>query len=160
MNIYFTPKKIKGFTLLEVVVVVALVVIIATTSFTIQGSILVDTNVDTKTREVVEMLKLAQLRSISRYKDSQWGVYFQVNPGDDRFIVYKGSSYATRNTAYDMILNLSTNLSFSNITFSGSEVNFAKITGKTTQTGSVQIVPTQGNTVTISVNSLWVIDVT
>lgn len=158
---HMTGNKSRGFTLLEVIVVVAIVIIIMTTSFTMGASFIVDRTLEAKTHEVAETLKLAQIRSLTRYQNSQWGVLFQQNspPTNDRYILFKGTSYATRDVAYDVIVDLPDFLSFTNIGFggSGTQVVFAKLTGKTTQAGSVRLTTTGGDYTTVSVNGMGVV---
>ena len=72
----------KGFTLVEMILVITVLVITIAVTFTIQGVFLVDTFLDTNAEHAMEDLRLAQFRSITRQQDSTWGVHFET----DQFI--------------------------------------------------------------------------
>ncbi len=149
-----------GFTLFELVVVTAIIIMIATASFTISTGRIISNDLNTKVHEMTYTLKLAQMRSITRYKDDTWGVYF--NTGSRSYTLFKGATYAARNTSYDSTITLPSDLSFTSVSLNGggSEVLFDKLTGKTSRYGTIVVTPTQGSAWTITVNSLGVIDIT
>ncbi len=103
-----------------------------------------------------------KIRSVSRYRDSQWGVYFNhnTNGSPDRWIVYKGSSYAARDASYDFIITLPTPLTLTNISLNGggSEINFSKLIGATMQYGSLVVSSSQGTSNTISVSAKGLVE--
>jgi prepilin-type N-terminal cleavage/methylation domain-containing protein len=160
-SIHSTPNKKKGFTLIELVVVIAIIVIIVSAGFTIRVGVLPDAILSTQTRQVLEGLKLAQIKSISRYKNSEWGVYFLDNTGSpDQWIIFKGSTYTSRDTAYDQITTLPSSLSFTSISFNGtSELKFAQITGTPSTSGSLTLTSTENEAQTITVSARGVVDV-
>lgn len=144
---------------MELIVVMVILVIIATTGFTVSAGRIVSNDLSTKVHEITYNLKLVQMRSITRYKNDTWGLYF--NAAGRTFTIYKGASYATRTTSYDLVLSMPTDLSFGAITLNGggSEIVFDKLTGKTAKYGTIVITPNQGTALTISVNALGVIDI-
>ena len=151
----------QGFTLVELLVVIALTVIIFLMNFTFNAYLLVDSTLDSKAHEIVENLKLAQTRSMARYQDSQWGVYFNNVGSPQQFIVFKGNTYAARDASYDLVTNLPSSLSFTTLTFTGggSEVDFAKLSGNTTQSGTIVLTSNQNHTRTITISTLGVVDI-
>lgn len=152
-----------AFTLIEILVVIGILLLVMLTSFTLQTNKLIDTPLETKTNETVEMLRLAQVRSLTRYKDSQWGVYFNANPAaDDKVVLFKGATYATRDAAYDIVSTLPSVIWFSSITLSGggSEIDFTKFTGLASTSGTVIILSARGTLRTLSTNSMGIVDVT
>lgn len=150
----------KGFTLIELCVVVFIFVLIMGMNITLRGYSLMDAALQTKTTEIVENMRLALIRSVSRYQDSKWGVYFN-NAAQAQSVVFKGSNYATRDSAYDLVTNLPSTLTYGtiNINGGGTEVVFDKVTGKTAQNGSIVLNGAQGSTKTITINPLGSISV-
>ena len=150
-------SKKKGFTLIELLIVIGIFVIIIATAFTINGGILANTYLDTNTEQIIQTLRLAQMRSITRVNDSQWGVYFDEDIGgtNDKFVLFKGTTYATRDASYDIVTELPDIISLSNISLSGGGVDivFAKLSGDSFTDGSIQISDNLGNSNTISVNA-------
>jgi len=148
---------------MEIIIAVAILLIIATASYTIRAASISGTILSTSANEVAESLKLVQVKSLSRYKNSQWGVYFKHNTNGtaDQMIMFKGSSYATRDTAYDLTTVMPTILTFINITLTGNatEVEFTKSSGKPVQTGTLQLKASGDGSKTISINSNGVVDI-
>ncbi len=153
----------KGFTLVELLIVIGILVIVISSTFIIQGGLLADTYLNTNTEKIIQTLRLAQMRSITRVKDSSWGVYFDEDSGgtDDKFVLFQGSDYATRDSSYDIVSELPNIISLSNISLNGAgdDIVFDELTGETSNYGSLQISDNLGNSYTISSNSKGVIEV-
>ncbi len=158
-----TTSKKKGFTIIELILVITVLVIVVSAVFTLQGGILADTYLDTNSEQIVQNLRLAQMRSIARVNDSQWGVYFDEDAGGtgDKFVLFKGTSYATRDSNYDIVTELPDIISLSSISLNGSgaDMVFAKLSGDSSTYGSILISDNLGNSNTISINSKGSIDV-
>lgn len=139
----------KGFTLLELVLVVAITVILAATSVPLLLNVTSRNRANAVSREVVSALRLAQKRSMSGLQDSEFGVYF--DDSSKQFIVFRGASYGL-NPSDDLVFNYASSITISQ-SFSSSEVNLEKITGSTADTGTIAITDTSGNAESISVSS-------
>ncbi len=154
-------KKKRGFTLVELILVITISVVVFAATFVVQNRFLVDTYLDTHTEDVLQTLRLAQMRSITRYKDDTWGVYFNEDPGgiNDHFVLFKGASYASRDTDFDVITDLPDAISLSEITFTGggNDMVFSKLTGETNTFGTLKISDNLDGDHTISVNNLGLI---
>lgn len=98
--------KKKGFTLIEVLLVVALMTIIATASFPALGNIYQDTLVEENTILIKQSLQLAREKSLAGINSSNHGVYFQTEGEDKKIIVYEGNDYASRNQAMDRVYDI------------------------------------------------------
>lgn len=150
-------SKKKGFTLIELLIVIGVFVIIIATVLNIQGGILADTYLDTNTEQIAQTLRLGQMRSITRVNDSQWGVYFDEDIGgtNDQFVLFNGTTYATRDASYDIVTELPNIISFSAISLNGGgdDVVFEKLSGDSFTYGSILISDNLGNSNTISVNA-------
>lgn len=151
-----------GVSLIELVVVMAILVMTFMASFSLQTTFLADSYVDVRTQDLMQSIRLAQMRAITGFSDSAWGVYFNEDAGgtDDSFTVFKGVSYAARDVSYDSVTDFPESLSLANISLNGggSELVFEKISGETADFGSVEI--SSGDLInTISINAIGVINV-
>lgn len=142
--------KKNGFTIIELLIVIGLLVIIFSTVFAIQGRFLVNTYLDTNTEQIVQQLRLAQMRSITKFEDSEWGVYF----AEDKFVLFKGADYESRDQSYDIVTNLPSSLILSSFDFNGDTdyIVFDKVSGETQNHGSLQIFDNQEGVNTILIN--------
>lgn len=131
-------KNNGGFTLLEVIVAVAILGILSAVVVTNFLFFKRDTNLNNDTQEVAGFLRLAQNKTLASENNSQYGVYF--DSVGNKYILYKGASYVARDTSYDQIRSLSGEIEFSSISLGGAnEVVFNKLTGSAGQSGSVSL---------------------
>lgn len=139
-------KLARGFTLIEVLLSVAIISLITGMSLPILTSFNDRNDLDLTTQSIVSQLRRAQTYSRGVNGDSQWGVYAQ----NSNAILFKGSSYATRDTSYDEPTAISPA-----ITVTGpSEFLFAKLDGAPNTTGSLTLTNTNTNeTRTITINA-------
>jgi type II secretory pathway pseudopilin PulG len=142
----------KGYTLIEMMPVIVISIIIAAAAFTLQGKFMVNAYLDSDSEAVVQKLRVAQTRSMTGIENSEWGVYF--DNAEDKVVLFKGSNYSTRDTAFDEETEFksSIDLSFVSLNGGGDEVIFERVSGITTQHGSVEISNniSEANTISIS----------
>ena len=129
----------KGFTLIELVVVVALVVLfvglaIPALRVAQKGSELEDT-----AELLVAVLRLAQNRTLGSEGASQYGVFFDTSTSPDRYILFKGSSYAARDVAVDEVNTLPASVEIAGTTLPGTETVFQKVSGTASGAGSITL---------------------
>lgn len=139
-----------GFTLIELILVIALVAIIGSFSAPVYTSFISKNNLENKTFEIKGVLTKAQNNTISGKQNSNWGVYFLPN----QFLLFAGDSYASRNSALDEVHSLPSSVSVSGI----SEIVFQRPRGQPSATGIITIT-SQGDGNTISVNSEGVTEI-
>lgn len=136
-----------GFTIVELVVVLAVTAIL----FLISGSLALNTlpknTVQVEAGSITDTLRRAQSRTVSGYKDLVWGVHFTSAD----MTLFAGSSYAARNPVFDEARTFS-----SGVTISGLEdVIFEYANGGTQNIGDIIITSNStGEIVTLKVNSL------
>ena len=84
----------QGFTLLEVVMVVALLIVVMTGAIAALGSFRKTIDLNTVAEEIASNLRRAQTRAMNADSLSRWGIHF-ANPasGDDFYSLYSGDTY-------------------------------------------------------------------
>lgn len=87
----FNFKIQSGFTFIELIVAIGIIVVIATIGFLNLYNFRSESELDLTVREIISVLRNAQDRSISQEDGVQWGGYFE-NPsvGDGYYLLYKG----------------------------------------------------------------------
>ena len=135
----------KALTLVEILIIVALLAILASFTFPMGLDFYRSQQLETKTQEVIQTLRRAQLKAISQELDSNYGVYFT----QQNYILFKGNSYLTRDSQYDEIFNFSAIMNISGL----NEITFSRLEGKPSVTGNI-VLSSNGNTATININEI------
>lgn len=129
-----------GFTLIEILVVVSILVVLGAISIPAFDAFLKSSDVDNGMQEFQAVLRLAQSKTVSSENESQYGVFIDTSVSPHKYVIFKGVSYVTRDTAFDQLFWLSKTTEFSGISLGGgNEVVFNRLTGYATQSGSVSI---------------------
>lgn len=137
-----------GFSLLEILLVVAMITILAGIFAPVFGTLFYRNNLDIAAEKIKTDLFRAQTLAESAKDDSNWGVY--VSPGLST--IFSGPNYAGRNIANDESTQLS-----GDITFSGpSEIVFKKSDIKPLASGAI-IIRQGAENKTININSYGLI---
>lgn len=139
-----------GFTLVEMIIVVALVAMIAVLATVSFSAVTARQALDKSTDSVVAVLAQARSFTLSAKADSAYGVRL-LTTGP---VLFAGTTYDAASPT-NVPLLLDPRLSIANISLSGggSDVLFRKLTGTTTQSGTFRVIitstPTSYRTVTI-----------
>jgi prepilin-type N-terminal cleavage/methylation domain-containing protein len=149
--------KKKGFTLIELLLVIAISIVIIGAVFTVQGRVLTDTYLDTSTSQVEQSLRLAQMRAMSRFHDTSWGVYFDATGGE--YVLFNGTTYAGRDASFDITSELPSSVSIGGLALNGgaTSVIFDELSGETSDYGYVRLASTNGDVDDIYINAKGVI---
>lgn len=132
-----------GFTLLELLLSVAIIGILAGLSLPVYRSMQTRNDLDNSVVTTVQTLRRAQVLSQANEGDSAWGV--KLLSGN--IVLFKGATYATRDTSLDELYDLQSSISISGT----SEYVFAKLTGDPNASGSITLTSIDGSrTVTIN----------
>lgn len=142
-----------GFTLIELIIVMAIAVIIVVSSYSIIGfNFKSQSELELTAREIISVLRNAQDRSISQEDSSQWGVYFENAANNSGFyVLYKGAT-----TTFVSKKNLRPNIQFLDpITGDSKNVSFNKMNGLPVSSTTVVIFLKNNSlaTTTITINS-------
>ncbi len=153
-------SKIRGLTLVDLILTLGIFGIVVGSGAVILSDFLNRSYLQNTSRSVVDHLRRAQGFAMIRYQDSEWGVHFDTV--DQRFTLFKGTVFATRDPAFDESEDLPDSLSLQNIVLNGggNDVIFNQVLGNTSQHGSFIIRETLTNRqVTITLNPYGQVEV-
>lgn len=134
-----------GFTLLELLLVIALVALIAGLSIPFYSNFIVRNYLNTSSSSLVQTVEKAQNYAKSGKQDATWGVYMTSSD----YTLYKGTSYAARDTNLDELYTFPSGIAHGGLT----EIHFDHLRGETTNTGVITLTATNGASTTIQINS-------
>jgi prepilin-type N-terminal cleavage/methylation domain-containing protein len=137
-------KKEAGFTLMEMLLSVAIISILAGMGVPIYESFARRNDLDLTTQAVAETLRRAEAYARNGNNDSSWSVEVQSNA----VTLFKGATYASRNTNYDETVSVPGSITLSGL----GELQFAKLSAKPNTSGNIVLSSTTGDTRTITVN--------
>lgn len=142
-------KSKVGFTLIELILVVAVISIVAASSTPIYSRFLLQNSVANTADQLIGSLRKAQIYSMMGRQGSSWSVNYSSNT----LTLYKGSSFAGRDSSFDETFSINPNVSISGFT----DINFARITGLPTPSGVTITTSSGNNQTTVTVNSQGVV---
>lgn len=116
-----------SFTLIELLVVIAILVVVTAITTPLYRNYRFGSDLDLAQEQVVQGLRRAQLLSRAGANDSQWG--FSIASG----VLYKGSTYVSRDTAFDEQYSIPASVAVSGIV----DVSFSRVNGYPSGTGEV-----------------------
>ena len=146
----------RGLTFIEVLVVVgiiAVLVILFIVNFRVFQK---ESDLSDTTEEILNAFRLVQSKTLASEEASQYGVYFDNIASPGRYVLFKGSSYATRNLNFDEIHKLPSSVEIYEINLAGGkEVVFERLTGKALPAGnlSIRLIADPAKTKTIYIES-------
>lgn len=140
----------KGFTLIEMIIVVGILAILLILSFAVIQLFTGQVNLNTTSQQVLSALQLARNRTLSSTGEMQHGVHFETS----KYVLFEGSTYNAMDPD-NQEFNLSTVEIYEINISGGSDVVYDRIRGTTSNNGNVKIRLTADTTKTetILVNS-------
>lgn len=135
----------KGFTIIETVLTVSLLLLIVTMSLPSLTSLQGSHDADISGGIMIQSLRRAQSLAQAGFRDDDWGVAILVQ----EIVLFKGSSYATRDPAFDEQFGITPTLQVDGI----SEFVFEKGTGTPLVPGQLTITSQEGISRTMIVNA-------
>lgn len=138
-------KRPAGYTMVEILLVLAAITILAGMSLPIYQSFQVKNYLDVGVNDAALALRRAQLLSQGVEGDSNWGV--KVETG--QIVMFKGISFSSRDPSYDETFELP-----QSITPSGdTEFVFNKVSGEPQSTGSLNLTSANGDEKILTINA-------
>lgn len=141
--------KKKGFSLIENLLTVAIIALMASASIPLLSGSLTKNDLNTSKHISLNIIRKAQGLAMSQSEDSNWGVSLQSNS----LVLYKGDSYAARDTSFDESYDLPNSISISG--FTGT--NFQTLSGRPDSTSTILISTSNGESTSITINSMTVV---
>ncbi len=126
----------KGFTLLETLLTLGIVAIIAAISLMSLSNFNKDKVLAIEAEKVLSLITKARSLTLAAKDGSAYGVHFE----ERKTVLFKGGSYSSgASTNQIQLLNDEITISAIALTGGGAEVVFQKLTGVTTQNGTVTL---------------------
>lgn len=137
---------LKGFTLLEILLSVALLGLIAGFSAPLYVSFQNRNDLDIATSSTVQNLRRAQMLAQASVDDEAWGVYLQTGS----VTIFRGTSFAGRNSDFDEVYPISQSIVISKL----EEIIFTKFSGLPTapSVGTITLTNVNNETRDIIIN--------
>jgi len=142
--------KQRGFTIIEMLLSIALITVIAGIGIPIYQSLQVRNDLDVAVDSFVQSARRAQVLSRASDGDTSWGVYV----ASSTITVFKGSTYASRDSDYDETFAILTELTPSGVT----EIVYTKFTGAPQTTGMTTLTSGANEVRNININEKGVIE--
>lgn len=144
--------KQRGFSFLQVLLVIGLFMVMA--SLTVPSLYQWQTGVQINTiaTEIGQNLRRAQVKAMSGFNNSNWGIYFSNNS----YTIFIGSSYDGRDQSWDEDYLVSSSITMIN-DFS-DEIIFSQNTGLPSTSGEITLSNLSGEVISITINELGVIE--
>jgi prepilin-type N-terminal cleavage/methylation domain-containing protein len=134
--VYHKCNKNKGFTLIEIIVVLGILILFLTITDAVYLKVSASSNLKIGADSLVESIRYAETNSQVAKNDSKWGVKIISNG----VIIFKGNDYLFRDQSFDQFFNFPIGVTSSGL----NEIVFEKNTGFTTNIGDIYILNDYG----------------
>lgn len=143
-------KRSRGFTLIEMLLSVAIISVLAGMSVPVYQSFQVRNDLDIVANSYVESLRRGIVLAQTGEGDSSWG----VNVANGNVVLFKGLSYLLRDPIFDEVFEIPASITSSGI----SEVVFTKFTGLPNVNGTMILTSNTNEVRNISINEKGMVD--
>lgn len=143
-------EKKQGFTLIEIMLVIALMIIIGGISVPVYQSFQVKNDLDVTAYTTAQTLRRAQALSQAGEGDSAWGVHIESG----KVTLFKGGSFALRDVSMDESFEISESITTAGV----QEIVYSKLTGEPQSIGNITFGTTNGEMQILSINKKGMIE--
>lgn len=137
-------RPASGFTLLEILLVVAVLALIAGIGAPLYQSSQVRNDVEVASYVIVQSLQRAQILSQAVDGDTTWGVRIESGV----VTLFRGSNFASRDPDFDEVFDIAPSITPSGI----EEIVFSKFSGEPQSIGTITLSTSINATKTITIN--------
>jgi len=142
-----TLQRKGGFTLIEVLLVVALIGLLAGVGLPVFSYIQSKNNLDITGYSLAQALRRAQMLAQNGESEADWGVH--IDPASKVITLFQGTNFASRSTEYDETVALAGSLDVSGL----NEIVFNAVSGEPALAGTVNLGMADGSTMQITINA-------
>jgi len=136
----FKAKHNNGFTLIETLLVVGVLIILLSMSVVLLGPSQKQSDLQSSSQEIINALRRAQNRTLASENESTFGVFIDTISNPHQYILFQGVDYVNRVLALDEISSLPESIEFSVVNLGGGdEIVFDRVDGTTSQPGSITV---------------------
>jgi prepilin-type N-terminal cleavage/methylation domain-containing protein len=141
LKFFLIDLKKGGFTLMEILVVMGILVVVFLLSISVLSSLYKKTELDTAKDNIIALMKAAKNKTLASEQSAKYGIYFDTATDPDRYIFFQGLNYASRNIAFDEIYELPKTVEILSMSLGGSndEIVFDRLDGNTGNYGNIVI---------------------
>lgn len=151
-------NKTKGFTLVELIIVIAIFSLIFSSATVVFGDLIGRNSLKYHGYQLVQNLREARTSAVVQKNDSAWGIYFNNVILPYGYTFFKGDSYGGRDATYDLDFEFPAVISISQLDLGGEkEIVFSKSSGSPLSSGSLTLT-TDKESYTVFINTLGLID--
>ena len=126
----------KGMTLLEIVIVMGILAILVSIIATSLSGFRNSKVLDTASEQILALLSEARGDTLSAKNGYQYGIHFEAA----QIVRYRGATYSSSDVSNEVVpLDNALEISSISLTGSGAEVLFDRLTGKTSQGGTIVV---------------------
>lgn len=144
--------RTQGFTLLEVVIVIAIIAILGTITFVSFNASRNVRDLTTSAQNTLSVLRLTQSKTLAGEDNSAWGVRLASN----QITLFKGDTFV--GSPLTTIYPLPSSMQITNISLNGggNDVIFKRVTGETDQSGTflLSVISSPSNSFSVTIDSL------
>jgi prepilin-type N-terminal cleavage/methylation domain-containing protein len=142
--------KNSGFTMIEVLLSVALLAIVAGFSIVVFNSFYVRNDLDIAAVEIAQSLRRAQLLAQASDGNGVWGVKVQAGG----LFIFKGADFDARDPAFDEFFSVPSSIVPTGL----SKIVFAKFSGLPDSTGAIILTSNTNEIKNITINAKGMVD--
>lgn len=151
LKLAFKFNSSRGFTLIEVLIAVAIMAILGLIALSAYNTLTKQVDLDSTSQSIISTLQLARSQTLASEGDTRYGVHFDSG----QYVLFAGDTYTAGDPANKVYPLSSSEIYLVNLNGGGNEVIFDRIRGTTSQDGSIslRLTETPSRTITIAVDT-------
>lgn len=141
----------KGFTLIEIIIVVVIFGFLLAASIVFFQSFQTTYQLNASVEELSQNLRRAQNLARTSQDDSKYGIYLNAGTGES-YVLFKGNTYSVRDQDFDEVYDLSPVLTLNYSLGGSNQIIFSKLRGLPGVTGTITITNSNNESKIIEIN--------